>query len=306
MESLFFGSTENALYSFDDLDRSRKIQKPIYPKYMCDILNDSKFKYEEKKNGEIRLLSVDVSYIPSKKNDATAFSLIQLMPTKETNQYIRGVSYMETRDGGNFFDQALQLRRLYYDLDCDYVVVDTNGLGSGLYNELLQEQIDIERGTTYPAWTCKNDDKMASLCNVKNAAAVIYSIKATASFNSENAMSLRDGLRRGKLRLLINESDGNDILVKNKSFCLMSTEDQVFFQAPYYQITALINEMVNLDSEIINGKTKAVEKSGMRKDRYSSVLMGYAIANELERKLKKIVSEYDTTSFVSSRKPKIR
>jgi len=299
MESLFFGSSENALYSFDDLDRSRKLQRPIYPKHFYSLLNDPKFKYEEKKNGEIRLLSVDVSYVPSKKNDATAFSVLQLIPSQETSQYIRNIVYMETRDGGNFLDQSIQLRRLFNDFDCDFVVVDTNGVGSGLYNELTQEQIDAERGVTYPPWTCVNDEKMAALCPDSNAPAFIYSIKATAALNSDGANSLRDGFKRGKIRLLIGETEGNDILNKNKSFNRMSIDDQILFQAPYYQTTSLVNEMVNLDHDVVNGKTKVIEKAGMRKDRYSSLLYGYVIANELERDMRKFVSDYEYQVLVN-------
>lgn len=299
LESLFFGGSEHALYSFEDADRSRKIQVPIYPKYFYPLLNDSRFKYVEKKDGEIRLLSIDVAYIPSKKNDASAFTVMCLVPSRESNQYFRDVVYMETRDGGNFADQALQARRLFSDFDCDYIIVDTNGVGAGLYDELIQEKIDAERGITYPAWTCKNDDKMASLCSDQQAPSLIYSIKANAEFNSTSANSLRDGLKRGKIRLLINESDGNDILYKVKAFSNMTVEDQIMFQAPYYQTTSLINEMVNLDYEIVNGKTKVMEKAGMRKDRYSSILYAYAIANELERDFRSMSSEYDYQTLVN-------
>lgn len=307
MDSLFFGSSENAFFTFEDLDRTRRILKPLYPRYQCDLLDDPKFKYEEKVNGEVRLLSVDVAYIPSKRNDVTAFVLMQLLPTKQTYQYIRCIPYLTTRDGGNFSEQALQLRRLFYDLDCDFVVLDTNGIGAGLYNELTQEQYDPERDITYPAWTCRNDEKMASLCFVKNAQPIIYSIKATDEFNSNAAVTLRDGIVRGKIRLLIDETEGKELLLKNKIYCTMTPEEQAVYQLPYIQTTCLINEMVNLESEIGNGgKIKVFEKSGMRKDRYSAVMMGYAIANELEQKLRKNIKDSVESLIIAGRRPKIR
>lgn len=297
MDSLFFGSSENAMFSFEDMDAVRKIQLPIYPKLFYKMLNDSKFAYEEKAEKEIRLLSIDVSYIPGTTNDATSFAILQLLPNKDGTEYVRNLIYMITREGGNFFDQSLQARRLFNDFDINYVIIDTNGVGAGLYDDFTREQIDIEKDRTYPAWTCINDEKMASLCPDINALPIIYSIKATSDFNSHGSNSLKDGFLRSKIRFLINDSDASDIWMKSKAFRELTIEDQTLFLAPYLQTTCLVNEMVNLElNTTINwGKTKLIEKSGMRKDRYSSLLYGYVIANELERKLRASASEYDYT-----------
>ena len=88
---------------------------------------------------------------------------------------------------------------------------------------------------------------MAERCKDPEAEKVIYSIKATAKFNSDAAVYLRDCIKRGKLRLLINEIDSNDILNRSKAFQNLLVEDQVMFQEPFYQTTAMIKEMINLD-----------------------------------------------------------
>lgn len=204
MDSLFFGSSEKAFYNFETVDKIRKIQRALYPKPYYALLNDSKYKYEPKRNGEIRLLSMDIATQGGSKNDATCFTLMQLLPTS-SNQYIRNVLYITTLDGGHTFDQALKARRLFEDFDCDYIIVDTNGVGIGVFDNLVIEQVDDERNTVYPAWSCINDDKMAERCKDPEAEKVIYSIKATAKFNSDAAVYLRDCIKRGKLRLLINE-----------------------------------------------------------------------------------------------------
>ena len=168
-----------------------------------------------------------------------------------------------------------------------------------VFDNLVMDQIDDERNIVYPAWSCINDEKMADRCKEPEAEKLIYSIKATAQFNSDAAVYLRDCIKRGKVRLLANEVESNDILNKSKAFQLLSVDDQVLFQEPFYQTTAMINEMINLDYTAVNGKIKVTEASGMRKDRYSAVSYANYIATELERDMKNIVDEYGYATFVN-------
>ena len=298
MDSLFFGSSEKAFYSFESIDRIRKIQRAIYPKPYYAFLNDSKYKFEPKKNGEIRLLAMDIATQGGSKNDATCFVVMQLIPATN-NQYIRNVVYVTTLDGGHTFDQALKARRLFDDFECDYIIVDTNGVGIGVYDNLVIEQVDDDRNTVYPAWTCINDKGMAERCKEPDAPEIIYSVKATAKFNSEAAVYLRDCIKRGKLRLLINEVDATDILNRSKAYQNLLVEEQVLFQEPFYQTTAMINEMINLDYTQTDGKIKVMEASGMRKDRYSAISYANHIANELERDMRNIEDEYGFSTFIN-------
>ncbi|MBR4590861.1 MAG: hypothetical protein IKO36_09425, partial [Bacteroidaceae bacterium] len=270
----------------------------LYPKPYYALLNDPKYKYEPKRNGEIRLLAMDIATQGGAKNDATCFVVMQLIPTL-SNQYIRNVVYLTTLDGGHTFDQALTARRLFDDFDCDYIIVDTNGVGVGVFDNLVIDQVDDERNIVYPAWSCINDEKMAERCKEPEAEKLIYSIKATAQFNSDAAVYLRDCIQRGKVRLLINEIEANEQLNKSKQYQSLLVDDQVMFQEPYYQTTAMIQEMVNLDYTTVNGKIKVVEASGMRKDRYSAISYANYIATELERDIKAAADEYGYVTFIN-------
>lgn len=298
MDSLFWGSSEKAFFNFDYIDRVRRISKALYPKPYYALLNDPKYKYESKRNGEIRLLAMDIATQGGAKNDATCFVVMQLIPTL-SNQYIRNVVYLTTLDGGHTFDQALTARRLFDDFDCDYIIVDTNGVGVGVFDNLVIDQVDDERNIVYPAWSCINDEKMAERCKEPEAEKLIYSIKATAQFNSDAAVYLRDCIQRGKVRLLINEIEANEQLNKSKQYQSLLVDDQVMFQEPYYQTTAMIQEMVNLDYTTVNGKIKVVEASGMRKDRYSAISYANYIATELERDIKDAADEYGYVTFIN-------
>lgn len=130
MDSLFFGSSEKAFFNFESIDRVRRLPRALYPKSYYALLNDQRIRYEPKQNGEIRLLVVDIATQGGIKNDATCFLLMQLIPI-DGSQYLRQVPFITTLDGGHTLDQALKVRRLFEDFECDYIGVDTNGVGVG-------------------------------------------------------------------------------------------------------------------------------------------------------------------------------
>ena len=286
MDSLFYGESSSAFFSFKDISTQRKIQIPIYPKPIYKILGDPKLRYITKRIGEIRLLSIDVATQGGNKNDATAICLLQMLPT--SYGYTRNVTYMETLDGGHGQDQAIRIRQLYDDLDCDYVIVDTNGVGLSVFDELSQDLFDTDRNIAYEAWSCMNDEQMAARSRNPDAPKVIYSIKATAQMNSDNAVLLRDCMRRGKIHFLVDTNDAKEWLNSNRYYNSLSVEEQVLFEAPFAQTTALVNEVVNLDYEILNGKIKVKESRNGRKDRYSCVSYANYIASEIERERRNV------------------
>lgn len=288
MECLFFGESEKAFFKFEELDKNRRLNKPVYPKEYYGLVKDKTFQYESKKEGELRLLSCDIAGMAGKENDASVFSVIRMMPTAKG--YDRHVTYMESVVGGHTTSQAIRIRQLYSDFDCDYLVIDTQSVGLGVYDQLVQPLFDKERNVEYEPWTCINDENMASRCLHPNAERIIYSIKANATFNSECAVLMRDGLKKGKIRLLVSEVEGKEYLKKLKGYESLEREIQAKFESSFIQTTALINEMINLEGERNEntGLIKLKEPKSKRKDRYSSVTYGNYIANELERDLMKV------------------
>lgn len=290
MGCLFFGESEKSFFKFEDLEKNRRISKPIYPSEYYALIKDSSFKFPLKKDGEIRLLSCDIATMEGKENDASAYSMIRLIPNNKG--YDRYISYMESMTGGHTVTQAVRIRQLFEDLDCDYLVLDTQNVGTAVYDQLTQPLVDRERNTEYEPWTCINDEKMAARCSYPNAPKIVYSIKATAQLNSDCAVTLRDGLRRGKVKMLVPENEGREYLRGLKGYSSLPVEQQAKYENTYVQITLLVNEMINLEGETVNNLIKLKEPSGKRKDRYSSVSYGNYIASELERSLLTF-EEYD-------------
>lgn len=292
MESgcLFWGEAENAFFKFEDLNKSRRIKTAIYPREVYTQLPNKIVTYKEKQSGEIRLLSADIAVMSSKrnKNDATAIFIVQLLPTSD-NQYIRNVLYSEVYEGGHTEDQAMIIRRLYEQLDCDYIVIDTAGVGNGVFDNLVKDMTDDITGAYYPAFTCINDPTMAEHYKGQSSSPqkVIYSIKANSKWNSQCAYSLRDCIRRGKMRLLISEEEFDEMMENSKAYDKLSVDDKLTIKMPYIQTSLMINELVNLDYTTVGNEIKIKETGTNRKDRYSSLSYANQIANELERKLMK-------------------
>jgi len=282
MEALWFGESEKAFFKFEDLEKNRKLPKPMYPREYYSLIKDASFKYEGKRNGEIRLLSCDIAGMSGKENDASVYTVFRLIPT--SRGYERQIVYMESLEGGHTVTQAIRIRQLFDDFECDYLVLDTQNIGLGVFDQLTQPLYDKERNKEYEPWSCINDEKMAERCTYPNAPKIIYSIKGNPQLNSECAVLLRDAFKRGNIKLPVNEMEGREILRKLKGFESLPIETQTKFESAYIQITLLINEMINLESEQSDsGLIKLKEPRSRRKDRYSSVAYGNYIATLLER-----------------------
>ena len=293
MQCLFFGESENAFYKFEELEKNRVLPKAIYPKSFYKWMKDKSFKYESKKEGEIRLVSCDIAGIKSKENDASVYTIMRLLPN--TKGYDRHIAYMETLEGGHTVTQAIRIRQLYDEFDCDYIVLDTLGVGLGVYDQLCQNLYDKETGKEYEAFGCVNDEKMHERCLVQNASKRIFSIKGNLQLNSECAVSLRDNFRRGKIKLLISENEGKEYLNKLQGYGSLEHEQQSKLLSVYIQMTMLINEMINLEADVntSSGLIRLKEPRSKRKDRFSSVSYSNYIANLLERDLLDSNDGYD-------------
>lgn len=306
MMAMWFGSNENAFFNFNDISKNRKIKYPMLTDDVAYKVNNSSLvKIPPKQNGEIRLLSADIALMSSRKhnNDATSIFINQMIPNK-AGRYSSNIVYPETNEGLRTDDQALVIRKLFNEYQCDYIVQDTAGIGLGVYDALASDIIDPDTGEIYPALSCCNNQEMADRCTVPGADKVIWAIKANAQFNSDAAFLLREGFRSGRIRLLVDEFECEEYLSEIKGYNGLSPSDKIKLQLPYINTTLLINELINLQHEEVNGKVKIYEKAGMRKDRYSSLAYNYYVALQIENKMnKKRARNLDNQNWFEIRPP---
>lgn len=285
-ESMFYGSDDGAFFDFETISKNRRIKYPMLPDRLSSRFGGNNLKIQQKLNGEVRILSADIALMSSKKNknDATAIFINQMIPTK-SGRYTNNIIYCGSMEGMHTEAQALEIRKLYDEFMCDYIVLDTNGVGLGVFDSLAREIIDSETGEAYPALSCCNDKTMAERCTDPHADKVIWSIKANAQMNSDCAVLLREGFRSGKIRLLVSEYDSEEFLSDIKGYSSMPPAEKINYQLPYINTTLLIDELVKLQHEEVGGKVRVYERAGMRKDRYSSLAYNYYVSTQLEAQM---------------------
>lgn len=299
-ENLMLGETENAYFTYDKLNKNRKIKKAFYPRKHIDVIEKKKNNFGIKKlPGEIRILSVDVSMVTGKDNDNTSIDCIRALQSGDS--FERQVVYIETMNGGNTFEQAIRIKQLFYDFEADYLVLDTYNAGISLFDVLGRVLYDEERDMEYEPWTCFNDDNTAERIKNANAKNVVYSIKASAQFNHEMHMIMRDCLERGKLKLLIQSSEAEDLMEAKKQYATASVEEKVMFDMPFVQTDVLINEMINLSYETKDSSQtiKLIEPKNARKDRYTSLAYGNYFIQMLERDLQEEEEEINWDNILN-------
>lgn len=294
-EGRFYGSAEDALFDYKVLEKQRNIGDCLFN---LDYYRMNNIKIPEKKNDEIRVLSLDIALLASKKhdNDASAFILHSGIPTS-TNEYIDNILNIDTCEGLTTEELGLEAMRRFYQYDCDYLAIDSTGLGQAVLDYIMgANRYDPLYNTTYGALNVINNPDLEDRCKVKNAPKVVYAIKANARSNNDMALALRAGFQNGYINLLISDTNIEEKLSKIRGYGKLSEEQQVGMRMPYVQTTLLINELINLTHDTSNGLVKVKEKSGMRKDRYSSLEYGWYVIQELGKQLK---PKEDTSTFLS-------
>lgn len=296
MECLWFGDTDGSLFKFDELTARRRLRKAFPPLSFCnDKITIPKLTATGK-----RILSIDVALMKStkkKKNDASAIYINDLIQVNDT-AYQSNFVYGETFEGLKTDELGMIVMKYFYEYQCTDLVLDTNGIGLGVYDFITKDQICQENGKRYKAMTCINDKDMAERCKVRDANKVVWSVKANANFNNEICVLLRNGIQNGKINFLIPEQDADSSLKETyKGYFKMSPTEQAKLKMSYVQTTFAVYELIKLDHEVKNGNIKVKEVEGMRKDRYSSIAYSYWCACQLELKLKP--KTQDTQSLVS-------
>lgn len=278
MECMFFGESEKAYFKYADLTKSRTLKLPILPltdEEFIKLKKDRKKQkfYKSKRPDELRVLGVDCALMGGRQNDASVFTFIRCIPNGD--EYIKSVEYIEAIEGQHSTLQALRLKQIFYDLECDFCVMDTAGNSISIYDEVTKVTYDNRRGIEYPAWCAMNDDKMQDRAYDRNAVPLIYSIKVAGASALQTGHEMntyvKSQFEKNKIKLLCSEIEGKDYLIDNQDSMKLTTEETVNITASWFQTTRLIHEMISLEMEIKNGCIKLTEPAGHRKDRYSSL-----------------------------------
>jgi hypothetical protein len=168
------------------------------------------------------------------------------------------------------------------------VIIDTNGLGLGIADEMISEQVD-EFGNVYPAYGFHNDDDYIKI-QPKDALRILYGIKANGPLNSKIHGNAYTRLNGGLVRFLIKEQEAKNALLSTKVGQKMTVTQRVQRLMPHEMTTKLFEEMANLRLRRTGASLDIVlEQINPRypKDKYSAFAYGLWRIKELEEEQNK-------------------
>ena len=145
-----------------------------------------------------------------------------------------------------------------------------------------------------------NDDNLRSRIVIAGQKEVVYSIKAQLETNSKIAVCMKNTLNSKMIELMVPNQEGVEELQRIvPDYETADVETQLFYERPFLETVALINEMIGLEYTVQNqtGLIKIEERSGARKDRYTSVSYGNYFIELLEQDLFSDSSEYEYVTF---------
>lgn len=302
----------SAMFTYKMLMDNQRLKKPFYPLREGQEKPKS-YNRLEKQDGEIRIISCDFAFIENKGNDNSVFSCIRALPESSSYKtngrdvevkkgYRRQVSYIEHRQGGELEKQAIRVRQLYEDFDADYIVLDGQNNGLGIYEYLAKVLYDEERDIEYSPLSAINDESFKNRISNENAKDCIFVIRASDSLNGEIARQFRQVLNNSKIDFLVSLNTAKeDILGKNiKEYSYNSDyEEQIYFENPFLETQLMINETAELVSIKRNGYVVPKEVGRKTKDRYTSVSYGSYFIDTLEREIYSDSTEDDFSAYKS-------
>ena len=279
-ESKWVGSTDNCLVDVDKLMELR-----ILPK--SELKGDGKSEY---------YIGVDVARSTKTSNNQTSISIGKVKRDKNNKvKHIQLINLINLPNGMNFTGQAVIIKQLKQLFKANKVILDGNGLGVGLVDELLKSHIDPITGDELIAYDTVNTEHESDEQETDKCLFVVNA----QGINSDIIVNFINMVESKTLQLLDkvdqNNADNMDSdIFKNGLMPSIQTE---FF----------IEEIANLQLKTLNGGKLTVERNSksLDKDRYSSVsYMCYYIMN-FENKTKK-ETNIDISSLFKFNKQRIK
>ena len=236
---------------------------------------------------EFYLFSVDVGRI----HDQTVCCIFKVSFDSQQMARVTLVNVIvlgRTAEKKPFSVQAADIKRLYNEFRPKEIVVDTNGLGVGLADELIKTQYDPFLGELGPLGFI-NDDVYKKI-QPPNAPKVLYGIKANGPLNSKIHSNCYSFINGGRVRFLINEKDAKNRLLATKAGQKLSVKKRVERLMPHEMTTSLFEEMANLRLRKTGTSEDVVlERINVRfpKDKYSAFSYGLWRVKEIEEEKQK-------------------
>lgn len=273
-ESEWSGDAENAFFSAEKFDNHRILQQPEY-----------EYNSRSSKNAYY-IIGVDVG----RKGCTSEAAVFKVTPQTQGTA-IKSLVNLYSWEDEHFETQAINIKRLYYKYKARKIVIDANGLGIGLIDFMVKNQIDPETGDMLPDFGVENDEEnfYKKYKTNETETDAMYLIKANAPINTEAHSYVQTQLFSGKIKFLIDENQAKAKLMSTKLGQNMDPNKRAEYLKPFTLTTILREQMLNLveENEGINIILKQATRS-IKKDKFSAFEYGlYYIKQEEDRSKKR-------------------
>ena len=270
-ESEWSGDAENAFFSAEKFDKHRVLLQPEY-EYSGRSTKSAFY-----------VLGIDVG----RKGCTSEVCVFKVTPQAQ-GASLKTLVNLYTWDEEHFEAQAINIKKLFYKYKARQVVIDANGLGIGLVDFMVKDQIDPETGELLPNFGVSNDEEnfYKQFRTADTEIDAMYLIKANAPINTEAHSYVQTQLSSGKIKFLIDENQAKVKLMSTKMGQQMDNDKRADYLKPFTLTTILREQMLNLveENEGVNIILKQSSRS-IKKDKLCAFEDGgYYIKQEEEKK----------------------
>jgi hypothetical protein len=292
-ESIYTGSSSDNLISDEKLNKCRTLSIAEW-----EHCGDTKVQY---------VLAYDVSRSTGKENALCALVVIKLTPRGD-GTYHKQVVNIFSSEGQHDTWQAKFLKEKVREYKASILVIDANGIGSGVVDQLV---LDLNDGN--PPYKVVNDiDNQWTKYETQDAIPMVYALKSQRkeTKNSDMINNIMKVFNKLDVELLKTPNEGlKELEKKNKKKFKDDSEEIALAEIPYILTNNLCDEIMNLlykqrgnDSEV-----EQISRS-IPKDKFSALMYGlfWVYLEEKKNKEQNRDIKVDMNKLFLFKKPNIR
>ena len=257
-QSIWTGSSSGSLVSDEKLKKSRVVGVAEW-----EHCGDNKVEY---------CLAYDVSRNEGDENALSCLVVIKLTP-KDNGDYVKEVVNIFSMEGQHDTWQAKFLKQKVKEFKARILVVDANGLGSGVVDQLI---LDLNDGN--PPYKVVNDDKgIWTKYESDNGIPMVFALKAQNkdTRNSDMINHFMQVFNKLNVGLLKSKHEGIKDLEKKLKRRIKESEELANAEIPYILTDNLCEEIMNLTYKQAGTETKIERVSrSIPKDKFSALMYG--------------------------------
>ena len=281
-EQKWVGCADNALVDVNKLMATRTLEEPVL---------------EAQRETDEYYIGVDVARSENTNNNQSAIVVIKVIrnPVNKRVAELQVVNVLGVTNKMNFKNQACMIKKLKNQYHAKMVIVDGNGLGSGLVDQLLLDSYDEITGNYIGCFDTINTDNKPENPNAEKC---LFDMKAQG-YQTKVVSYFINAVDSGMLKMLIRKQE-QDFTDKEREFYDRNV-------LPFVNTGLLFMEIANLKLKVMTGNNLTVEKVVKKIDKDKFSALSYCIFYILEfTNQERVRPSFDPSALASlSRKPKI-